>query len=570
MVLKINMMHKVVKISFAILLLSIFSTISIAQNKDFVQLENQLQTVVRKVHPTSVFIWDYDPKTKTKLGGNFSGVAIDADGRILTAAHACKPKQNYLIMFPNGQEHEATCLGTVPRLDLAVMKINEKGNWPYAEMGWSSSLQVGEPVLSIAYPASYNERREVIRFGYVSVLNSQRGRRFTSTCLMEPGDSGGPVYDRFGRVVGIHSSIDRSLAGNYEVPIDLFRKYWTALQDPQAYTELPAEDAIAADPLLERSRETFVTVQTSLASFPELEAKFDPLSIQISSAIGDTITNIVGTLLSVNGKSYVLSKSSMVGQNPTVGIDKGRPGVARVISRDLAADLVLLAIDKKNKAGIKLTDISTDTLVFNDLSKFLISPNPDNPGQLSVLGTTTFSVRAIANAGYLGAGVEIKDNKLFFSSVNAKSPASEGKLSVGLQLVSINGKAITDIPSYINTVQMNAPGDELIFITKNEEKVDTLSIKLGKRPMAATNHVAELFTDGKSVRRDGFPEAFAHDAKLKPNECGGPVFDRNGKFMGINIARLSRTSSIAIPANVVAAFVKESLKINKTNNKINR
>jgi hypothetical protein len=95
MVLKINMMHKVVKISFAILLLSIFSTISIAQNKDFVQLENQLQTVVRKVHPTSVFIWDYDPKTKTKLGGNFSGVAIDADGRILTAAHACKPYRSH-------------------------------------------------------------------------------------------------------------------------------------------------------------------------------------------------------------------------------------------------------------------------------------------------------------------------------------------------------------------------------------------------------------------------------------------------------------------------------------------
>jgi serine protease Do len=555
-----NMVKKLGKIGFPLIVLLIQGAVGVAQDKNFVLLEKQLQSVVAKGHPASVFIWDYDPKTKTKLGGNFSGVAIDAEGTILTAAHACKPKQHYLIMFPNGQEHEATCLGTIRSVDAAVMKINDKGKWPYAEMGWSSSLQVNEPVVSIAYPASYNERREVIRFGYVSELNSQRGRRFTSTCLMEPGDSGGPVFDLFGRVVGIHSSIDRGLAGNYEVPVDLFRKYWTALQDPQAYTQLPSEDVIPIDPLLEKSRKAFVAVQTSVASFPEVEAKFDPFAVKINSLVGDTLTNILGTLLSVEGKSYVLSKSSMVGENPTLYIYKEKNEPARVIKRDVASDLVLLSIDKGLKKSVKLADISTDTLVFKDLSKFLVSPNPDNEGELSVLGTTRFSVRAIANAGYFGAGVEIKDNKLFFSSVQPNSPASQGKVAVGLELVSINGKTITDILSYINTVQMYAPGDVLNFITKNTDKVDTLAIKLGKRPMAANNHVAELFTDGKSVRRDGFPEAFAHDARLKPSECGGPIFDRTGKFMGINIARLSRTSSIAIPANVIAEFVKIALK----------
>jgi S1-C subfamily serine protease len=47
-----------------------------------------------------------------------------------------------------------------------------------------------------------------------------------------------------------------------------------------------------------------------------------------------------------------------------------------------------------------------------------------------------------------------------------------------------------------------------------------------------------------------------HDSKIKPSECGGPVFDQNGKFYGINIARFSRTSSIAVPAKLVLEFLK--------------
>lgn len=552
-------MRLLVKVWLISCAITSYSVNAIAQERKISQLEKQLKDVVARVHPASVYIWDYDPITKTRLGGNFSGVAVDANGTILTAAHACKPKQHYLIVFPNGQEHEATCLGTIRGVDAAVIKINERGSWPYAEMGWSSSLQVNQPVLSIAYPGSYNERREVIRFGYVSQLNSQRGRRFTSTCLMEPGDSGGPVFDLFGRVVGIHSSIDKGLSENFEVPVDLFRKYWTALQDPQAYVQLPAEDSIAADPLLKRSKKEFVAFQQSCASYLELEKKLDYASVNISSVVGDTLTRILGTLLAINGKTYVLSKSSMVGDVCSVGIDKDKVEHATVIKREVATDLVLLGIENKHKGGIKLESISKDTLTFDDLGELLISPNPNDEGKLSVLGTTRFRLKPISSSGYFGAGVEIKEKKVFFNSVNANSPASAAKISVGSELVSINGLPITDIPSYISTVQSYSPGDVLTFVTRSNERADTLAVKLGIRPMATSSHVAERFTDGKSIRRDGFPDAFAHDATLKPAACGGPVFDIKGRFVGVNIARLSRTSSIAIPAHAVRVFLQKAL-----------
>ena len=60
-----------------------------------------------------------------------------------------------------------------------------------------------------------------------------------------------------------------------------------------------------------------------------------------------------------------------------------------------------------------------------------------------------------------------------------------------------------------------------------------------------------------SRRRSGFPQAFAHDAPLRPNDCGGPVVDLDGRVVGLNIARASRAHSLAIPADVVQRVVEE-------------
>jgi serine protease Do len=67
--------------------------------------------------------------------------------------------------------------------------------------------------------------------------------------------------------------------------------------------------------------------------------------------------------------------------------------------------------------------------------------------------------------------------------------------------------------------------------------------------------VADSFDGGPSLRRDGFQNVFCHDATLFPHECGGPLFDCDGKFIGLNIARYSRTQCYAIPSEVIRSFV---------------
>ena len=86
------------------------------------------------------------------------------------------------------------------------MKIVGEADFPWAELGSSSDLVRNQPCLSISHPGGLQSQRgPVIRFGRVLAKNS-RGH-IHNTCLMEPGDSGGGLFDLEGRVIGIHSYI---------------------------------------------------------------------------------------------------------------------------------------------------------------------------------------------------------------------------------------------------------------------------------------------------------------------------------------------------------------------------
>ncbi len=103
-------------------------------------------------------------------------------------------------------------------------------------MGWSATLERNQPCLSLGHPGRFDKvRGPVVRFGrIVEPLSPVKG--FTqTTCLMEPGDSGGPLFDLAGRIIGIHSMVFQSPENNYEVPVDQFRRYWEELNQPNAF-----------------------------------------------------------------------------------------------------------------------------------------------------------------------------------------------------------------------------------------------------------------------------------------------------------------------------------------------
>lgn len=540
-----------------------------AQQSEVGKLEKQVQFAVAKARPASVYLVDYDPKTKAATGGRFSGVVVNAEGVILTAAHATAPNRIYRVTFPDGKEYTATGIGRISGIDAAALKINEKGTWPVAEMGWSSSLKVSEPCISIAYPASFDTNRLVIRFGFVEEVSSkEKANRIRTTCLMEPGDSGGPTFDLLGRVIGIHSSITNSLESNFEVPVDLYRKYWNALQQPEDYENLPIGEEISPDTLA-AAKLAFNNLEIFYPSVSKSEAKFNGLSWRISSMLKGQSETVTGTLISLTGiapakeiagKSFLISKNSMVGDNPAVELGNGKTEKARIIARDEGKDLVLLEIKISLPNGIALASVPPDTLTLADLGKFLISPQPGAEGIWSVVGTTRFDLPMKYRAGYSGAGSVMKDGKVVLNIVQANTGASAARLRAGDQVLSLNGVTIKTPDHYINEMRKYKPDDVVTLVRFNAGITDTVKIKLGKYPPSTSHHPAETFTGGKSEIRDGFSNAFVHDAKIIPSRCGGPVFTTSGIFMGINMARYSRTSTIVVTTPELLAFVYSALQ----------
>ena len=569
-------MMKNLLIGFVVCVFLSISGSAYSQKLNDKKLEKVIQKAIEKAYPASVRIWGFDTVSKQQMSAQFSGVVVKPDGHILTAAHVDVPGKTYMVTFPDGTVCIAMGLGkieytqdhTMP--DVAMMKIITKGIWPYAEMGWSSTLKQYEPCISIAYPETMNQPKPIVRFGYIADVKTERGF-IQSTCIMEPGDSGGPLFDYMGRVIGLHSAITTAENENYEVPVDLYKKYWTALNTARVYSALPDADSLYNDPS-----------PAAIISMPELKNidrdlqkitskyKSSCLSIISINKSGEkqkalaTLFELSGNLLKQAGRNIIISKSSLIGNYPLVDV-AGRLIMAKVIARDMRNDLVLLEPTTEIKGGIIFKAGDADSLDIRP-GQFLSSPLPDTIGKASIVGNKPISLPKMYSSGFLGAAIAYGKGPLTLTRIQPGSEASAIGLKVGDEVLSINDAPVSKAPDYAMELQKYWPGDTIKLQLKRTGVIFSKTAILGTMPKPVTNHPTEFFAGGKSGRRDGFEQIFSHDATLKPYECGGPVFDLNGRFYGINIARYSRASTLTVPSVIIYNFIEQTFREKNSKN----
>ena len=158
-----------------------------------------------------------------------SGVIVTKEGFILTAAHVSgQPGRVAEIILPDG----TVCLGkTAGRnrvLDASMVKIDgNRANWPFASLAPRNDLKVGDWCIATGHPGGHQRgRKPVLRLGRVFGKDL---RSVQSDCELVGGDSGGPLFDVNGHVIGIHSHIENPLNRNFHVRGDIFHDDWERL-----------------------------------------------------------------------------------------------------------------------------------------------------------------------------------------------------------------------------------------------------------------------------------------------------------------------------------------------------
>ena len=204
---------------------------SAASHADFnaSQLQGDIQDTINSVQPAVVAI--------RGSRSAFSGVIVSSDGHVLSAGHAVKPGSRYQVILPDGRRFRARGKGSNPKADCALVQItDEVTDLPFVQMGESSNLVANQPCIGISFPGGQGTREQpAVRFGRI-VRRARSGGMLQSTALMEPGDSGGALFDMDGRVIGIHSRIGRSMSQNFEVPIDVYKNFWNELNAEITFT----------------------------------------------------------------------------------------------------------------------------------------------------------------------------------------------------------------------------------------------------------------------------------------------------------------------------------------------
>src|SRR5262249_4073083 len=135
--------------------------------------------------------------------------------------------------------------------------------------------------------------------------------------------------------------------------------------------------------------------------------------------------------------------------------------------------------------------------------------------------------------------------------------AEKAGLKVNDRVLSVDGKNVDDLETLMGLLGQTRPGDTVTGRVRRGEEGMDIKAKLDRRAGSLSARFQDLVGSKLSDRRGGFPTILQHDTVLRPEDCGGPLVNLDGKVLGINIARAGRVESYAIPSEAVRTVLDD-------------
>jgi putative serine protease PepD len=209
-----------------------------------VHTEEMVIGAYNNVSPAVVFItstvltFDFQLQQEVPAEGVGSGVVVSSEGYILTNDHIVEDAENITVSFSPGEEIEAVLIGTDPPTDLAVIKIKPPEDLPIVTLGDSDEVIVGMTAIAIGNPFSLER---TVTAGVVSSVNRTIDAVtgdiifgvIQTDASVNPGNSGGPLVNSKGEIIGINSAIISPVRGSvgigFAIPINTAKKVMAQL-----------------------------------------------------------------------------------------------------------------------------------------------------------------------------------------------------------------------------------------------------------------------------------------------------------------------------------------------------
>jgi len=377
--------------------------------------------------------------------GEGSGFFIDPAGFLLTNNHVVEGADRVVIGMEDGTEFDARVVGTDPSIDLALLKIDSDGKqFPSLAMGDSSRLRVGEWVLAIGNPLEYEH---TVTVGVLSAKERRVPIGSTDTAVVSFlqtdaainfGNSGGPLIDGNGNVVGINTAIARQNYAEgigFALPINHVRMVVEQLRETGRVRRGFIGIAMNPTGIDQATMEYYglpdrngVIVRTVTSGMPAAEAGL---------LRGDIIRKVNDK--AVKDNMDLVSKIASQKPDETVDVEVFRKG------KTLNFKITLIDRDREQMARINQA--------------------PDEPFQEEERASTRLgiTVEAIDALSRRALGLESSQQGLLITDIDYDSEASDKGIIPNMVIVAVNGDSVSSLSEWNEAVDKLQPGEVMML-----------------------------------------------------------------------------------------------------------
>jgi serine protease Do len=382
------------------------------------------------------------PQTQVGQG---SGFIVSADGLIMTNNHVVRGADKIEVTLNDGQVRTAKLIGTDPRTDLALVKIDkiDGQDFPFLELGDSENLEVAEWVIAIGNPF---QLQASVTVGVVSALGRQ-GLKITdqedfiqTDAAINPGNSGGPLLNLEGKVIGINTAIASRSGGymgiGFAIPSNMAKHVMEQLMSKGSVTrgflgiELQTVDKEIAEGF-NLSKTEGVLITSVAKNSPAEKAGLQT---------GDII-------LELNGKPI---KSRDTFRNQISMMDPGSEAKLKVHRKGKLINLNV-------KLGSVAEESSTPAVVSQKLG----------------IEVENLSAELARQLGYATS-----DEGVVITKVKPGSPASLAGLRPGCLIQAVNHKKVANTTDYEDVMSENGKNKRILLLVKYGKATRFYSIRI--------------------------------------------------------------------------------------------